>query len=294
MRYSKPITELIKQRFSCRSYVEKPIEEEKRQLLESFLSPPQTGPFGTSARFKLVVATEEDRRALRGLGTYGYIKGATGFIIGAVGNSQKDLEDFGYLMERIVLFATDIDLGTCWLGGSFRKSSFAKRISASSGESVPAVSSVGYVSDTRYTADTAIRRSAGSRRRFSWEHMFFHSEFGAPISREDAGAYAVPLEMIRLGPSASNKQPWRTIKDGDTWHFYLQRTRGYREAWTIKLLRVADIQRLDMGIAMSHFELTANELGLRGRWEVNEPEIERPDELTEYTASWIGQGVKPS
>ena len=205
-----------------------------------------------------------------------------------MGNSQKDLEDFGYLMERIVLFATDIDLGTCWLGGSFRKSSFAKRISASSGESVPAVSSVGYVSDTRYTADTAIRRSAGSRRRFSWEHMFFHSEFGAPISREDAGAYAVPLEMIRLGPSASNKQPWRIIKDGDTWHFYLQRTRGYREAWTMKLLRVADIQRLDMGIAMSHFELTANELGLRGRWEVSEPEIERPDELTEYTASWIG------
>jgi len=45
---------------------------------------------------------------------------------------------------------------------------------------------------------------------------------------------------------------------------------------------------VDMGIAMSHFELSADELGLKGTWNVKEPYIEKPDSLTEYTVSWMG------
>jgi hypothetical protein len=41
-----------------------------------------------------------------------------------------------------------------------------------------------------------------------------------------------------------------------------------------------------MGIAMCHFELTAREAGLKGEWIVEEPRIEKPDGLTEYTVSW--------
>ena len=51
---------------------------------------------------------------------------------------EKNLEDFGYTMERIILFATDLGLGTCWLGGSFTKSRFAEKISANGSERVPA------------------------------------------------------------------------------------------------------------------------------------------------------------
>ena len=50
------------------------------------------------------------------VGTYGFIKGASGFIIGCTErNSEDNLEDYGYIMERIILFATSIELGTCWL-----------------------------------------------------------------------------------------------------------------------------------------------------------------------------------
>ena len=38
------------------------------------------------------------------------------------------------------------------------------------------------------------------------------------------------LEMVRRGPSASNKQPWRVVRAGERWHLYLQRTRGYGRA----------------------------------------------------------------
>jgi len=289
MQYSRPVTDLIKGRFSCRAYVERPIEQEKQQLLLGCMSPPQMGPLGTTARFGLVAASDQDRTALKGLGTYGFIKGYTGFIVGAVGPAQKNLEDFGYLMERIVLCATDADLGTCWLGGSFTRSGFARRISASGEEEVPAVVSIGYMA-TRAGQGDVIRQMANSDHRFPWEKLFFDGEFGTPISREAAGGYAVPLDMVRLAPSASNNQPWRIVKEigRDVFHFYLQRTPGYNHQLVFRLLKLADLQRVDMGIAMIHFELTAKELGLSGGWKIAEPGLARPDDLTEYTVSWVG------
>ncbi|MCP4536428.1 MAG: nitroreductase [Chloroflexi bacterium] len=279
MSYSKSITEIIPERFSCRSYLEQSVKEEQRRLLADFLSTDQTGPLGTTARFELVTATEQDRKVLKDLGTYGVIKEAAGFIIGAARDGEKNLEDFGYLMERIILFATDIGLGTCWLGGSFDKSSFAQKISISKEEHVPAVASVGYIAKKPRSQGT------DAANRLPWEQLFFDARFSASLSREEIGDYATPLEMVRLGPSASNKQPWRIIKDGSAWHFYLQRTPGYMTEE--KLTKIADLQRIDMGIAMSHFELTARELDLEGRWEMDEPGIEKADELTEYTVSWV-------
>ena len=286
MTYSRPVTEIMRQRFSCRTYLDQPIAEEQRRLLADFISSSRQGPCGASARFKLVAATEQGRNPLQRLGTYGFIKGAKGFIVGAVGHSDKNLEDYGYLMERAILFATDMGLGTCWLGGTFTKSSFAASISATDGELVPAVTSVGYIADQGRSGDS-IRQYVGANNRLPWEHLFFQKKFNVPLSTDEAGAYAAPLEMVRLGPSASNKQPWRIVKDGNAWHLYLQRTRGYGDARTFGLLGLADLQRVDMGIAMCHLELTARELGLQGQWVIQEPEIEKPNRLTEYTASWL-------
>lgn len=287
MLYSKPITEVIRQRFSCRRYFEKPIEDEKRQRLADFLSSNGTGPLGSSVRFHLVAATEQDRSSLKGLGTYGVIRGATGFIIGAVRNSKKNLEDYGYLMERAILYATNIGLGTCWLGGTFTRSRFAKKIAAANTEIIPAVTSIGYSAE-RGRFEGRMRELVGADNRQPWDNLFFRKRFGDPLPSDEAEAYAEPLAMVRIGPSASNKQPWRIVKDGNTWHFYMKRTKGYGNTLTFKLLRLADLQRVDMGIAMSHFELTANECGLKGKWVVKEPHIEKPDRLTEYSVSWAG------
>lgn len=288
MTYDHPITELIQTRFSCRTYIERPIEDQVRQRLADFAASTTVGPLGTHSRFELAAATAQDRQALKGLGTYGFIRGATGFIIGATRDAEKGLEDFGYLMERIVLFATDLDLGTCWLGGSFTKSSFAAKIQAQDGELVPAVVSVGYVADNRSAVDRIARFVVSSHGRLPWEQLFFDGDFDVPLLRGTAGDYAVPLEMVRLGPSASNRQPWRIVKRANAWHFYLQRPQGYRERRVSRMSwSVADMQRLDMGIAMCHFDLAARELGLEGRWVVADPGIRTPGELTIYTASWM-------
>jgi hypothetical protein len=283
MTFSKPVTELVQRRFSCRDYLQTPIDAEKQKCLAEFIAANQAGPLGSPTRFELVAATEADRKALRGLGTYGYIKNPTGFILGAMGEGEKNLEDFGYAMERIILFATDLGLGTCWLGGSLTKSRFAKKIAAGKEERVPAVTSIGYSARSH-----RIRQMfSHNAHRYAWSELFFDQAFGRPLSQNDAGGYAVPLEAVRMGPSASNKQPWRVVKDGDVYYFYIQRSKGYGpNSLAFKLLNVDDMQRLDAGIAMCHFELTARELGLAGAWRIDEPAIEKPDGMTEYITSW--------
>jgi hypothetical protein len=207
--------------------------------------------------------------------------------VGAVKHSKKNLEDYGYLMERAILFATDVGLGTCWLGGTFTRSRFAKKISAANTEIIPAVASIGYSAE-RGRFEGTMRQLVGADNRLPWNNLFFRNKFGDPLPLDEAEAYAEPLAMVRIGPSASNKQPWRIIKDGNTWHFYMHRTKGYGNTLTFKLLRLADLQRVDMGIAMSHFELMANERGLKGKWVVKEPQIDKPDRMIEYIVSWAG------
>ena len=155
---------------------------------------------------------------------------------------------------------------------------------------MPAVIAAGYPLDGGRTTDL-IRKQAGSDERLDWHILFFEGEFNQPLSPESAGPFAEALEMVRIGPSASNKQPWRVIKDETTWHFYLQRTRGYGAPSPLfKLMRLADLQRVDIGIAMCHFDLTARQLGFNGRWEHRQPSIERMDELCEYIVSWVLSG----
>ena len=287
MIFGKSVTEIVRQRFSCRIYLNKPIEEGNRHRLQEIFDSLHIGPLGTPVRFRLVATTEQDQTALKGLGTYGFIKGANGFIVGAATSAEKDLEDYGYVMEQLILLATDFELGTCWLGGSFNRSSFARRISVTHVEQVPAVAAIGYIVNPEKARNALIRRRISADSRLPWEKLFFHRRFSVPLTREEAGGYATPLELVRLGPSASNKQPWRIVKDGNVWHFYLQRTKGYGGGLISNLLKGADLQRIDMGIAMSHFELAARELGLSGKWTTREAAIEKPDVLTEYTVSWV-------
>ncbi|HPB83564.1 MAG TPA: nitroreductase family protein [Spirochaetota bacterium] len=289
MKFSRPVSDVITVRSSCRSYREEPIEAQHRKIIEDILHREETGPFGNVPRFILVASSPGDGDALRGLGTYGFIKNPAAFIVGAVKNNHGHLEDYGYVMEKFILRATDIGIGSCWLGGSFKKSSFADKISPAAGEAVPAVVSLGYGLQNRTLVDSLVRFSAGSKKRKPWEEIFFHGKFSVPLSGIEAGDYAGPLEMLRRAPSASNKQPWRIVRvpEENIYHFFLERSSSYKIS--LKLIRAADLQRVDMGIGMCHFELTAREQGLRGIWKTTPPENIPVPAGTEYIVTWRGE-----
>lgn len=100
----------------------------------------------------------------------------------------------------------------------------------------------------------------------------------------DCGEYSKVLEAVRLAPSASNKQPWRILKEKDrnVYHIYFSETALYNN-----IFKDVKIQNIDMGIAMSHFELSANEMGLEGAWKDSKPAVDAAD--LQYIVSWIGQ-----
>ena len=281
------ITEIIQRRFSCRNYLNLPIAQNKIDNLTGYITNTPPGPFGSRPRFKLVAATTEDNAALRGLGTYGFIRNPVGFIIGAATPGGKYLEDFGFLMESIILFATRLGLGTCWLGGSFTRSSFSEKISLSGEEQIPATTVVGEFVDSDKNRSGLIRRFARGDRRLPWDQLFFNKDFSYPMEQSEKDEMSIALEMLRLAPSASNKQPWRVVRDGESFHFYLQRTPGYKDSMLKRALGIVDLQRVDMGIAMCHFEATTKELGIQGKWISQEPLIKRFNDLSEYTASWV-------
>jgi hypothetical protein len=234
----------------------------------------------------LAAASEGEAETLKGLGTYGVIRNPAAFIIGAVRDEGRSMVDFGRQMQYFVLHLEDMGLGSCWLGGSFRKSRFAKKNQCAEGETVPAVLSVGYPNDRRSVLEKLMRLGAGSDRRKPWAGLFYSERFGAALEQNNAGKYAAALETVRLAPSASNKQPWRIVREYEkrAFHFYLARTPGY--AGRAKRGGMSDLQMADMGIALCHFEAAASAAGLSGKWESLNPNLAETPTETEYIISW--------
>ena len=283
---TRDIFQTIGARYSCRRYRSEPLKTRDRLAIEQFLCSKTSGPLGSPLRLVLLAATDQDRKPLKGLGTYGFIRGATAFMAGAVKSSAKDLEDYGYVMEQAVLYATEMGLGTCWLGGTFTKSSFARRIGLTAREAMPAVVAVGYKAGEDLWGEQ-VRRHVGATRRFPGERLFFDGSFGRPLKPLPREPLARVLEAVRWAPSASNKQPWRILRSDDAFLFYLHRSKGYgKGSLLFKVLGLADLQRVDMGIAMCHFEMAASEVGLRGNWCIERPGIPRPQQGMEYVATW--------
>ncbi|ACL02836.1 nitroreductase [Desulfatibacillum aliphaticivorans] len=278
MNMDVSVIDLIEKRCSWRSFSGASLPVDAKQKMEEFLADPGTPPFRSQTRFELVDAGVDG--AKRVPGTYGVIKGARDFIVGVVKPGPNNLEDYGYLFEKAILFATALDLGTCWMGGTLRHTIFAEKIRLQKDEVLPCICPVGLRAPRKTLVDAMFAAGAGSKKRKAWPELFFHNDFSSPLTQKAAGEYSTPLEMVRLAPSASNRQPWRIIDSDSGFHLFLTRNKAYKNIFK------ADLQRIDMGIAMCHFELSAREKGLEGRWTESDPKISRTPERTEYVATW--------
>jgi nitroreductase len=272
---------IIRERQSIRGFDGSSITPEQKAALLAAL---ETGrnPFKSVHRFIVVESENGSGEALK-LGTYGIIKGAKQYLISAMTPGDEHLEALGFDMEYAVLHAQSEGLGTCWLGGTFNKGQFATALGLKNGEMLPIVIPFGKPAAKDGLMGRLIRNLAGSNNRFAFEELFSNEEYGKPLSMADAGPFAMPLEMVRLGPSASNKQPWRVVKEGNTVHFYLKPNKGYSKSLGY------DIQRVDLGIAVCHFDAMAQAQGIEGHFQkLNGPQKEERDDLS-YIISFVAK-----
>ncbi len=278
------IIEVIDNRFSNRAYSEKKVEESKKKILMEYITRHNKGPFGNTVRFQFVEIPEGDMSGLRSLGTYSMIKGAVLYLAGAVKKNENSMEDFGYCMETAVLKATELGIGSCWLGGTLNRGTFAGKIDLGRDEVIPAVTPLGYPGNKSSFIVGLLGMARGSRSRKGFEEIFFKGAIDNPLNKQELGPYETVLECVRLAPSASNKQPWRIIreKDKNVFHFFLNEDKFYNNAF-----KGIKMQNIDIGIALCHFELTAKELGLKGSWETKNPVLDSGSLV--YITSWSGK-----
>ncbi len=278
--------EALEARRSIRSFSGYPLTSGDRALVESAIRDAGQCPFSTKPRFVLVEPHEVGGQASGRIGTYGVIKDAPAFIAGAARPGPFAFADFGYALEGIMLAAVSGGLGTCWLGGTFDRSGVARALRLAVGEIVPAISPLGEPSGRRSLADSAIRALAGSRNRKPWDRLFFDDAFGHSLAAAEAGPWAVALEAVRQGPSASNKQPWRMVRTGPSgapvFHLFLEEDALYNNA-----IRGIKLQEMDIGIAMRHFEVAARVGRLPGSWSrLDEVPVSSGSPMV-YYSSWL-------
>lgn len=281
------VEELIQQRYSCRTYSIKPLTDKIKEALLDYLNhleKSEKSPFKGNIRFELLLLDEFDRKKKIRFGTYGFIKGANRFIIGVAKRTEKDLENFGFLFEKAILYATQLGLGTCWLGGTFRRGVFASNVDLSQNEFLPAISPLGFPSAHPSFRSKIIKRAARSKKRKDWLSLFFKGDLDSPLSSQMAGNYTIPLEMVRLAPSASNGQPWRVIMENEEviFHFFIKR----KSSLSRRIFSWPDFPRIDLGIAICHFDVTTKGMSLKGTWRIKKPDILIPKDY-EYVISWF-------
>lgn len=280
IKYNKSITELVKTRTSIRTYDNTSINKEILNKLNEFITDIK-GTFKAKVRFKIINSKEEINGGK--LGTYGIIKGATTYIGVAVEEGYMDLEELGYEMEALILYATSLGLGTCWIAGTFKKSEFSKVMDVKENEIFAAISPIGYKADKKSFLEKIIKFQGRSGKRKDWSELFKLKNFTEPIPiNKDLGIIEESLENVRLAPSAINKQPWRIIKDENKFHFYKEEKYSSYSKGTGR-----DNHRIDMGIAMCHFELTCKEHGVDGRFIDSNPELPLTPVDLRYIITWI-------
>ena len=206
------------------------------------------------------------------------IVGADAYIAGKMRRVPHAEEAFGYTFEKVVLFAESLGVGTTWIAGTMKRDAFEKAMALSDGEVMPCVSPLGYPAKKMSLRESLMRKGIRADSRLDFDKVFFDGSFDKPLTHEAAGKLTDALEAVRLAPSAVNKQPWRVVLSENQVHFYEKKNKGFDDGtW--------DIQKIDVGIALAHFELAARECGLQTRFTLDDPGITAPDD-TVYIASF--------
>ena len=265
------VEKIIRGRRSVRTYDEAALSEADKEKLRSFMETIEN-PHRIPVQFKLMSAKEN------GL-TCPVVVGTDLYVGGKIQRGEKASVAFGYSFEMLVLYAQSLGIGTVWLGGTMNRAAFEKAMELSENETMPCASALGYPAQKMALREKMMRGAVGADKRKPFEELFFEGSFETPLTEAKAGKLAFPLEMVRWAPSAVNKQPWRVVVTENAVHFYLERSKGF------KYNEALDMQRIDMGIALCHFDLAAKEIGLQPIFTEEDPQIAHEADV-EYIASY--------
>lgn len=251
-------------RVSLRSYAGVPLTSEQSERLRN-LCAEVSAPF---PGLRAVLVEEPSSDIFTGIvGGYGQvIQNAPAFIAFIAGGHPDpstlpaDVEpervpmpsdvDMGLLGEALVLDATAMGLGTCWVAGTFSRSKTRALVDLGEGERVRAVTPVGLAADREGTVQRAMQRMVRARSRKPLDELAPGYEGWPAWAQAVAGA-------VQNAPSGKNGQPWRMRMDGAAFVLLKQQRTSV----------LVPTYMADLGIALLHAQLAVQQAGIGGTWE---------------------------
>lgn len=267
--------ETIKKRKSCRTFNHIALKLADKKDLESYISENRKFIGDEIINLSIIEKNSENKEMKL---DYGMIKGHNTYILGASKSSVDSRVNFGYIMEKVVLKATEIGISTCWVG--YFDNTYFNEIVIENGFEIPSIVIVGYSKDRRTNLDKLLRFTLNSSRRHDWNKLFYNYKSKAPLMPYSLQKYSDSIEMVRLAPSSGNTQPWRIFFDDtiNEFHFFKKPiNKSYEEK---------GLHDIDLGIALSHFELTSLNNGLSGDWIKHTKENINSIDNLQYIISW--------
>ncbi len=149
------VLEAIKKRYSCRSYLDKPVEREK---LEQILEAARLAPSAKNLQdWRFVVVTDKDKKQklAEAANNQTFIEKAGAIIIAC--SISKDVMrcgqpvapiDVAIALEHICLQATELHLSSCWIG-SFYPDKVRPMVNIPENVAIIELLAVGYPADTQ-------------------------------------------------------------------------------------------------------------------------------------------------
>jgi hypothetical protein len=240
----------VKKRTSRRQYHHKLIEKRKIKKLQSYID--DVNDEFSGVRIQLIKKDVEE--VFTGVvGNYGKVSGAPTYIAFIADPEVEHSEEkLGYIGESVILEATSLGLGTCWISGTFDQNEVDSDLNLKDTEKIYAVSPLGYPEEKPTISERILKAVVSSKKRLPLEELVLNE-----IDSEWPEWVMTALETARLAPSAMNRQPWRFRVEDNTIRVLLKG----------KNADPRKTKRLDCGIAMLHLEIGALKEGVTGDWE---------------------------
>jgi len=227
----------IESRCSRRAYVPQPLRADIAESLQISIT-----RMNNAAGLNMWLVRGDKAAFSSARKTYGFFTGVQNYValVGDPDNAAED-ERYGYYGQLLILEATLMGLGTCWVGGTFDRT--AVPLDPDKGRSVGCVITIGEVSDKLTGREKTIKRITHRRGSKTVEQM---SSFAEPVPEW----FLDGIRAVQKAPSAVNRQPV---------------VFSYRDGDVIASVKDVTTERVfyDLGIAKLHFEIGAG----GGRWE---------------------------
>ncbi|MDF2540345.1 MAG: Nitroreductase family protein [Herbinix sp.] len=222
--------EAIEKRISRRSYLNEPLDKNQITFLQSHINKLNKDS-GLSIQF-----IEDGSYAFHGfMKSYGMFHGVQSFF--ALVGKEDDIhlnEKVGYYGEKLVLEATKLGLGTCWVGGTYDKKHCPCTLQDH--EILVCVITVGKVEDKQTFKEKTVYKLA--HRKTKPIEELYKSDVPVP------DWFLQGIKAVGKAPSAVNRQPVTIRYQSD-------------DKITASVASKGGYLLIDLGIAKLHFEAAA-------------------------------------